>query len=489
MPATATASSDSAPTIVWFREDLRLADNPALVRALERGAPVVPVFVLDDESPAPWQPGGAARWWLHHSLRALHAALGERGASLVLRAGPADRVIPDLAAETGAGAVVWNRLYEGWARERDARIKQTLKDRGLIVESVQDRVLHEPWVPRTGNGDPYKVFTPFWKALLKLDPPAEPLPAPTGLQPGPAVPSDRLADWNLVPTTPDWAGGLRATWTPGEVGAQARLTDFLDTRLARYPELRNRPDTNGTSALSPHLRWGEVSPRQVWHATQHAMERDGRHDAGMAFLRELGWRDFSYHLLYWWPDIADVTWKPAFQAFPWRYDRDAYRAWMRGRTGYPIVDAGMRELYETGWMHNRVRMIVGSFLVKDLLLPWQWGEAWFWDTLVDADPANNAASWQWVAGCGADAAPYFRIFNPVTQGQKFDPAGAYVRRWVPEIAELPDPYLHAPWTAPEMVRRGAGVQLGTTYPAPIVDHKAARKRALDAFEAIKQPAT
>jgi deoxyribodipyrimidine photo-lyase len=472
-------------TIVWFRADLRISDNPALVWAIARGAHVVPVFVLDDHWPDPWQPGGAARWWLHHSLRALDAALRERGNRLVLRCGPADRVIPELAAETGATAVAWNRLYEGWARARDARIKQTLKDAGVTAASFQDRVLHEPWVPKTGGGAPYKVFSPFWKALLKLGAPAEPQPAPEHIPAGSAVPGDDLNAWGLHPTQPDWSGGLRATWTPGEAGAHARLQAFLADALAQYPELRNRPDRAGTSAMSPHLRWGEVSPAQVWHATQHRMMQAGCHDAGMTFLRELGWRDFSYHLLYWWPDLADVTWKPAFRAFPWREDTAAYRAWTRGHTGYPIVDAGMRELYATGWMHNRVRMIVGSFLVKDLLIPWQWGEAWFWDTLVDADPATNAASWQWVAGCGADAAPYFRIFNPVTQGQKFDPEGAYVRRWVPEIAALPDRYLHAPWTAPASVLAHAGVTLGTSYPEPLVDHKTARKRALDAFETIK----
>jgi deoxyribodipyrimidine photo-lyase len=340
-------------------------------------------------------------------------------------------------------------------------------------------------VPKTGSGEPYRVFTPFWKALLKLGAPATPQPAPEAIAAGPPVASRALAELDLAPR-PDWAGGLRATWTPGEPGAWARLAWFLDEAMPAYDESRNRPDKPGTSGLSPHLRWGEVSPRQVWHATQHRIDRTGAHDAGMAFLRELGWRDFSYHLLYWWPDLPDITWKPQFHDFPWHDDDGGYRAWTRGRTGYPIVDAGMRQLYETGWMHNRVRMIVGSFLVKDLLVPWQWGERWFWDTLVDADPASNSASWQWVAGCGADAAPYFRIFNPVTQGQKFDPEGAYVRRWVPEVARLPDKYLQAPWTAPRHVLEKAGVRLGRVYPEPIVDHKVARQRALDAFEQIKK---
>lgn len=481
------ARGEQAPgTIVWFREDLRIADNPALTWALERGEPVVPVFVLDDESPGDWRLGGAARWWLYHSLSTLAADLHAHGASLILRRGPAETVIPDLVHETGATAVAWNRLYEGWARDRDSRIKAGLRRAGVDVASFNGRLLHEPWIPKTGNGEPYRVFSPFWKALLKLGPPEKPLSTPDLIPGRTDIPSEALENWRLLPTKPDWTGGLRTTWTPGEAGAHARLERFLDDAMPAYDDLRNRPDRNGTSAMSPHLRWGEVSPRQVWHATQHSMDAAGSETAGMSFLRELGWRDFSYHLLYWWPDLPDVTWKPQFQSFPWRDDTASYRAWTQGMTGYPIVDAGMRQLYAIGWMHNRVRMIVGSFLVKDLLIPWQWGEVWFWDTLVDADPASNSASWQWVAGCGADAAPYFRIFNPVTQGQKFDPDGAYVRHWVPEIAGLPDKYLQAPWTAPRHVLAQAGLNLGRDYPHPLVDHKAARQRALDAFEQIKK---
>jgi len=478
--------SCTRPTLVWFRCDLRIGDNPALAAAVARGGPVVPLFVLDDDSPGAHAPGGAARWWLHHALRALADALDRRGAPLVLRRGPADTVVPAVAAEIGAGTVVWNRLYEPWANARDARIKALLRERGLTVESFNGRLLAEPWDLKTGADAPYKVFTPYWKAFRARPEPAAPLPAPERIPGGVPAESESLDAWGLTPTAPDWAGGLRAAWTPGEPGAHARLNHFLDTGLAHYPEVRNRPDTHGTSRLSPHLHWGELSPRQVWHATRARMaERPEVESAGWAFLRELVWREFSYHLLYWWPDLPTTTWKTAFHAFPWRYDTDAYNAWTAGRTGFPIVDAGMRELWATGWMHNRVRMIVGSFLVKDLLLPWQWGEHWFWDTLVDADLANNSASWQWVAGCGADAAPYFRIFNPVTQGQKFDPEGAYVRTWVPELARMPTTHLHAPWRAPPQVLRGAGVRPGETYPEPIVDHAAARKRALAAFETVK----
>ncbi len=479
--------SPAAPIIVWFREDLRLADNPALAWAVEAAAPILPLFVLDDAAAGAWRPGGAARWWLHHSLAALTENLAATGASLVLRRGRAEEIVPALAEEVGARAVVWNRLYLPWAQARDTRIKAALRDQGRTAKSFNARLLFEPWAPRTATGEPYRVFTPFWKALQGLGEPAPPRAAPGALPPGPRRASERLADWGLAPTRPDWAGGLRAAWTPGETGARARLATFLDQGLGAYGGARNRPDQPGTSRLSAHLHWGEVSPRQVWHAVrQRTAANPGFEKSGSAFLRELGWREFSYHLLYWWPDLPDVTWKAQFHDFPWQRDEAAFRAWTRGRTGYPIVDAGMRELWATGWMHNRVRMIVASFLVKDLLLPWQWGERWFWDTLVDADLANNSASWQWVAGCGADAAPYFRIFNPVTQGRKFDPDGAYVRRWAPEIAALPDKYLHAPWEAPPEVLAEADVDLGRTYPAPLVDHQAARKRALAAFESVKK---
>ncbi|RDD60867.1 cryptochrome/photolyase family protein [Ferruginivarius sediminum] len=479
-----------APSIVWFRSDLRLADNPALTRAVEAGRPIIPVFILDDEAPGRYRPGGATRWWLHYSLRALADSLAGKGARLILRRGPAETELPRLVKETGAGAIFWNRLYEPWANERDARIKTELRQRGCEVESFNARLLAEPWVPKTGGGEPYRVFTPFWKALVALGEPEPPLPAPPRIEAGPAVAGDELEDWALTPSAPDWAGGLRESWTPGETGALGRLDAFLDGDIATYKDARNRPDKPATSRLSPHLRWGEVSPRQIWHAVRHRIEAagGGAESSAWSFLRELGWREFSYHLLYWWPDLPERTWKEQFLDFPWAEDEAGYRAWTKGQTGYPMVDAGIRELWHTGWMHNRARMIAASFLVKDLLIPWQKGERWFWDTLVDADLANNAASWQWVAGCGADAAPYFRIFNPLTQGRKFDPNGDYVRRWIPELARLPDAHIHAPWAAPQQTLDAAGVRLGETYPVPIVDHQAARKRALEAFERIKKQA-
>ena len=478
-----------SPSLLWFRQDLRLADNPALRAACARGHPVLAFYVLDDETAGAWRAGGAARWWLHHSLADLNRDLQRLGGALCLRRGRATEILPALAAEIGAGAVFWNRCYEPWAVARDKVLKAELRDAGLTVESVNGALLHEPWAITTGQGGPYKVFTPFWKAMLAAAPPPAPVAAPERIGGLAGVASERLDDWALLPTKPDWAAGLRATWTPGEAGATACLEAFLDQAAEDYPSQRDRPDRRGTSRLSPHLHWGEISPRQVWHAGQRAIAAGTRSERGvMAFLRQLGWRDFSHVLLYHWPDFPEQSWRSAFDAFPWREDEAAFAAWCHGRTGFPIVDAGMRELWHSGWMHNRVRMIAASFLIKDLLIPWQRGEAWFWDTLVDADLANNAAGWQWVAGSGADAAPYFRIFNPVTQGEKFDPEGAYIRRWLPELAALPDAVLHKPWEAPPEVLEAAGVTLGTSCPRPIVDHKAARQRALAGYETVKRQA-
>ncbi len=469
----------SAPTILWLRQDLRLTDNPALAAAIERGGPILPLYILDEESPGARRLGGAARWWLHHSLTALDAALRARGAGLILRRGPAAAILAELVDRHAAAAVFWNRCYEPHARDRDGAIKSDLKARGIEARSFNGSSLREPWTIETKSGGPFKVYTPFWRTLhatLSL-PPARPAPeAITGLTSA----CDSLESWDLLPTAPDWSGGLAETWQPGEAGAQARLERFLE-RSGHYGAERDRPDWSGTSRLSPHLHWGEIGPAQVWRAVA------ARHDEERAepFLRQLAWREFSTHLLYHWPALPERSWKESFEAFPWLDDEPGYRAWCRGETGYPIVDAGMRELYATGWMHNRVRMITASFLIKDLLVHWKHGEAWFWDTLVDADLANNSASWQWVAGSGADAAPYFRIFNPVRQGEKFDPEGAYIRRWIPELSALPDAHIHCPWEAPGDVLAGASVSLGRSYPRPMVDHAAARKRALASLETIK----
>ena len=477
-------------TLLWFGRDLRLADNPALAAALARGGPLIPIFLLDDAEAGAWAPGGASRWWLDASLAALDRELSQRGSRLILRRGPAAEALDRLIDETGADAVYWNRRYEPWAVARAERLKSALKRRGLDARSLNAALLREPWTLATQQGGPYRVFTPFWKAL-RAEPLAPPgAPAPQRIPAPEAFPeSDRLEDWSLRPSQPDWAGGLRAAWQPGEAGAQARLADFADAAALEYRDQRDRPDRDGTSRLSPHLHFGEIGPRQIWHAvTGQALARTGSPMPAGAetYLSEIAWREFSYHLLFHFPHLPERPLRAEFAAFPWAEDAAGLKAWQRGRTGYPIVDAGMRQLWQTGWMHNRVRMIVASFLIKDLLLPWQAGQAWFWDTLVDADLANNAASWQWVAGSGADAAPYFRVFNSSLQGEKFDPGGTYVRRWVPELAQLPDKLIHAPWTARPVELQAAGIRLGHDYPTPIVDHGRARLRALEAFKSLRQ---
>lgn len=463
-----------APILVWFRQDLRLADNPALGAAIEAGAPIVPVYILDDETPGRWKRGGASRWWLHHSLASLARDLEKRGAKLVLRRGEAKAVLAKLIAETKARGVYWNRCYEPFAVNRDTALKADLDAKGLAARSFNASLLFEPLTVTSKAGTPFRVFTPFWRACLAAPSPPLPKPAPKKIPfPEVAPKSETLESWKLPPTKPDWAGGF-GIWRPGEAGAQDRLADFV-AKLDAYAGARDRPDIEATSRLSAHLHFGEISPRQCFHAGVTSAK----------FLSELGWREFSAHLLFSQPDLPEISLRGEFEDFPWRDDPAALRAWQRGATGYPIVDAGMRELWRTGWMHNRVRMIAASFLVKHLLQHWRAGEAWFWDTLVDADLANNAASWQWVAGCGADAAPYFRIFNPILQGAKFDPDGIYVRRYVPELARLPTKFLFAPWEAPSDVLAAAGVTLGKTYPNPIVDHGHARARALAAFSSLR----
>jgi deoxyribodipyrimidine photo-lyase len=486
-----TAQRAEAPTtLVWFRADLRLRDNPALMAGLAGGGPVVALFVLEASEAGGRLPGAASQWWLHHSLTDLRQALRELNIPLLFRRGSAADVVPVVAAEAGAAAVVWNRLYDPAAQPRDAALKAALKEQGLAVQSYNASLLLEPWTITNGTGGPFKVFTPYSKAVragLKL----QELTEPTRPQAMPKrVPgSDTLADWGLLPTKPDWSGGLANAWTPGEDGALAALSGFIEARLQGYAVARNLPGVPSTSRLSPYLRWGEVSPWRVWLAAAHAAACDPRlEDDVFVFHQELLWREFSHHLLHQAPKLATENWRQAFDRVAWRIDPAALKAWQRGRTGYPIVDAGMRELWTTGWMHNRVRMIVASVLTKHLLIDWREGEAWFWDTLVDACPANNPASWQWTAGSGADAAPYFRVFNPVTQGEKFDAQAAYIRRWVPELARLSDKAIHAPWAADSMELRKAGVTLGVSYPHPIVEHKFARERVLRAFEVLKAEA-
>ncbi len=486
----ASSTSDSAPLVVWFRQDLRLNDNPALMAAAASGRPVIALYILDTAT-RDWSMGGATRWWLHHSLAKLAEALRlHYGLQLILRRGDPAVLLPALLRETGATAIHWNRVYEPASIARDTAIKAALQADGVAVDTHNAALLFEPWTVKTQAGGWFKVFTPFWRACLAQPAPI-PQRAPKSLTPyAGALDSDALDDWTLLPTRPDWAGGLREAWTPGEAGAAERLQEFIDTDLHRYANGRDRPDLNCTSRLSAHLHFGEIGPRQVWQAVQMAADRGGARIAQNAgkFLSEIGWREFCHHLLFHFPTLPQQNFRDDFDAFPWNPNADHVKAWQTGRTGYPIVDAGMRQLWHSGWMHNRVRMIAASFLIKHLLQDWRVGEDCFWDTLVDADLANNAGGWQWVAGSGADAAPYFRIFNPIMQGEKFDPEGDYVRRWVPELAQLPNKYIHKPWTAPESVLKQAGLVLGQTYPLPLVDHATARKAALAAFAALRNDA-
>jgi len=451
-----------ATTIVWFRHDLRIDDNPALAAAAKRGA-VVPVFIWAPDEEAPWEPGAASRWWLHQSLEKLAASLEKLGTPLVIRRGPTLAALESLVKETGATHVAWNRRYEPAVIARDTAIKKKLAAAGLDVESFNGSLLFEPMHVATKEGKPYQVFTPFWRALLGRDEPAEPVAGPRKLVAAAAkLKTLGIDELGLLPAI-DWAGTMRKTWAPGEAGAKRRLEAFLAAGLGGYGSERDRPDHEGTSSLSPHLHLGEVSPRRVWHAVREAV--GGKPAAKISgspevYLRELGWREFANHLLYHFPHTTDAPLRADYARFPWANDPVGLRAWQRGRTGFPIVDAGMRQLWATGWMHNRVRMIVASFLVKDLRVSWLEGAKWFWDTLVDADLAANTLGWQWAAGCGADAAPYFRIFNPTSQAEKFDPDGEYVRAWVDvEAAE---------------------------YPEPIVDHAQARLRALEALKAVSR---
>lgn len=472
-------------SIMWFRQDLRIRDNAALDAAIARGGAVVPVYVWTPEEEWDWRPGAAARWWLRHSLLELSSSLKSLGSKLIVRRGDPARILNDVVNETGATAVFFNRRFEPTASRGDRRVMSSLATRGIDVHPFNDSLLFDPAEVRNRAGAPFRVFTPFWKHLLTLDDPGRRSPA-HGWIPGPAVwpRSARITDKRIL-ATDGASNALHEVWAPGELGAQKAMHEFTGGATESYARHRDHPGENGTSRLSPHLRHGELSPRRVWYEVSRARGSSTGLESD-PFLRQLAWREFGYHLLHHFPDSPVAPMRESFRAFPWKEDEEALRLWRAGRTGYPIVDAGMRELMTTGWMHNRVRMVAASFLVKHLMVHWLEGARWFWERLVDADLASNTMGWQWVAGCGADAAPYFRVFNPVAQGRKFDAHGEYVRRWIPELAGLPDEYLHAPWTAPLSVLKEARVDIGRNYPAPVVDHAFARERALDAYESIRR---
>ncbi|GAB3682763.1 cryptochrome/photolyase family protein [Salinisphaera aquimarina] len=475
--------------IVWFRRDLRLADNPALRAAIDGDFDsIVPVFIQAPDELGAWAPGGAQRVWQHFSLDALSTQLENLGSRLIIRHGPTQQALDTLIEESGATAVYWNRLYDPLTIERDKAIKTHLEQRGIETASFKAALLHEPWTVKTGQGGPYKVFTPFWKAVKDRGSEA-PLPMPDRLpEVWSRIGSEAVADLDLLPSIP-WDTDIRATWAPGEDGAHERLETFLESAIDKYADDRDRPAIAGTSYLSPHLHWGEIGPRQIMHRLAEWLDdQDSQavHDHATTFRSELGWREFAHHVLYHFPDTPDAPLDKRFEQFPWSQDDEALELWQRGQTGIPMVDAGMRELWATGYMHNRLRMTVASFLTKNLRVAWQHGERWFWDTLVDADLANNTLGWQWAAGCGADAAPFFRIFNPARQGERFDASGDYVRHWVPEIATLGNKHIHRPWEAPAAVLDKAGVELGRTYPRPLVDLKESRREALSAFDEIKR---
>ena len=475
---------DSRLAVVWFRQDLRLEDNPALYAAARSGASLVPVFIHEDDDAGQWKAGSASRWWLRKSLAELDASLDN---TLRILRGRAGEIIPQIAHELGAGAVYWNRCIEPWRVARDVKIKQDLLDAGIEVHSSNGAYLYDPVVVAKPDGTPYRVFTPFYKRVGNELTPRKPLPTPDDLRLDSTARLESHDEKPLLPAFP-WFEGDEHGWQPGEQGAGRALEAFLDAGLDIYAEARDRPDLDGVSRLSPHLHFGEISPHRVREAV---IERAGDMEYGPArkFLSELAWREFSAHLLYHWPELPGVNLQKKFDRFPWANDEEARRAWQEGATGYPFVDAGMRQLWRTGYMHNRVRMVTASFLVKNLLQDWRHGAEFFWNSLLDADLANNSASWQWVAGSGADAAPYFRVFNPVTQGRKFDPDGHYVRRYIPELGQLPARYIHCPWEAPDHVLDQAGVRLGKDYPRPVVDLSESRTRALDAYNSLVRRAS
>ncbi len=492
-------TSGHSCVLLWVRRDLRLADNAALTAAIETGKKVIVLFIWSPSEEAPWQPGAASNVYLHYSLMAFEDALRQKGATLLIRQGDRREVLLKLARDLGINEIFANKIYEPSWIESDKRITEALGESGIELDLYPGSLLYDPFVIKTGQGNPFQVFTPFWKAcLLRDSSPASPLAEPEQIPSFQTLKGSSVSDLKLLPSI-HWDNGIKDSWTPGPEGARQALEDFVMDALSDYSIGRDVPSTLGTSRLSPFLHFGEISPRMIWHAVRRhsAASKSAKKSAAGPnanktlssediYLKELGWREFAHHILCNFPQSADQALGPDYNNFPWSINDAHLSAWKKGLTGYPLVDAGMRELWQTGWMHNRVRMVVASFLVKHLLQPWQDGARWFWETLVDADLPNNSMGWQWSAGSGADAAPYFRIFNPVLQGEKFDPHGEYVRKWVPEIATLPDAYIHKPWMTPSIILQSSKIEIGKTYPAPIVDHSFARQRALEALSQLKK---
>jgi deoxyribodipyrimidine photo-lyase len=472
------------PIIVWFRQDLRLEDNPALHAACKNSNQVIPVFIWTPEELDPWAPGAASKWWLHHSLLAFSSHISQLGGKLCIREGDSLAELQKLIKETGAKAVYWNRLYDPAIIERDKKIKAAVTNNGIETKSFKSALLFEPWEIENSSKKPFQVFTHFWRKLKSSLQEITILAKPKSLSCNHVPKSLALSELKLLPRI-SWDTAFSTVHSPGETGAKALLKAFLKQPIQSYQSDRNIPNLHATSKLSAHLHFGEISPRVIWKNTERASKDGLSSSQAEVYLRQIAWREFAHHLLYHFPHTPLKSLKKDYEKFPWKKNKLLLKKWQQGLTGYPLVDAGMRELWTTGIMHNRVRMVVASFLVKHLLQPWQDGAKWFWDTLVDADLANNTMGWQWTAGCGADAQPYFRVFNPVLQGEKFDPNGDYVKRWVPELKDLPKKWLHKPWEAPEKVLADSGVSLGKSYPRPIIEHAEGRERALDAYEELK----
>ena len=465
-------------SIIWFRQDLRLADNPALFEACKSNK-ILPIYIYDDKNQGEFEIGEAKKVWLHHSLSSLNEDLSN---NLSFFKGSPKTIIEELIVEFKIENVFWNRCYQPWQIKRDQQIKEFLNNKDINCESFNGSLLWEPWKVLKNDGTPFKVFTPYYKngCLVNIEP-RKPLDKPTLPKMVKSNKSSNINGLNLLPSL-KWNSTIEEVWSFGEKKANEKLDYFLENGLNNYKKGRDFPASDFVSKLSPHLHHGEISPNQAWHAAKNKSESDDCYH----FCSELGWREFSYYLLYHFPDLPNKNLQKKFDNFQWDKNKVLLEAWQKGQTGYPIIDAGMRQLYKTGWMHNRVRMIVGSFLVKNLLLHWHHGRDWFWDCLVDADLASNSAGWQWIAGCGADAAPYFRIFNPITQSQKFDPEGEYIREFVPEIKNLPNKFLFEPYEAPEGILKTHGIKLGETYPYPIVNLKESRLKALDTFALLKK---